>query len=51
MHLFFSNKVDLSQERSVVILRKRLRWKLSFVSWLIFLEETSFWALPMNAAY
>ncbi len=25
-HLFFSNKVDLSQERSVVIQRKRLRW-------------------------
>jgi len=25
-HFIFSNKVDLSQERSVVILRKRLRW-------------------------
>jgi len=30
MHLFFRNKVDLSLERSVVILRKRQRWKNSF---------------------
>jgi len=32
MHFNFSNKVDLSQERSVVILRKRLRWNFKVFS-------------------
>ncbi len=31
-HFIFSNKVDLSQERSVVILRKRLRWNIQWNS-------------------
>jgi len=30
-HSFFSNKVDLSQERSVVILRKKAMLKFGFV--------------------
>ncbi len=32
MHLFFSNKVDLSQRRSLVIPRNSLAWKLHCLS-------------------
>ena len=44
MHLYFSNKVDLVQERSVVILMKSLRWNmLDKLDWIHMTNHTITW--------